>query len=63
MLARPAQHEGEQRLCPQALMATLQIDETLCAPAPQNIILIDDVITTGCSFVACRTLLQQRIPE
>lgn len=62
IVARPPQHESEQRLTPDELMATLQIEEALCAPAPQNIILIDDVITTGCSFVACKTLLQQRFP-
>lgn len=55
-------HESEQRLTPDQLIATLQIQEAHCNPAPQNIILIDDVITTGCSFVACGTLLQQRFP-
>lgn len=62
IVARQPQHESEQRLQPEELMVTLQINEALCAQAPQNIILIDDVITTGCSFVACRTLLQQRFP-
>lgn len=59
---RPSLHESDQRLSPAQLMATLQINEAMCAPAPQNIILIDDVITTGCSFVACSTLLQARFP-
>lgn len=61
--ARPPQHESEQRLQPHELMATLQVNEATCIPAPQNIILIDDVITTGCSFVACRTLLRARFPN
>lgn len=56
-------HESEQRLTPDELIATLQLQEAQCNPAPQNIILIDDVITTGCSFVACSTLLQQRFPD
>ncbi|PVX30952.1 hypothetical protein [Sphingomonas pokkalii] len=60
--ARQPQHESEQRLDPDQLRATLTIVEAQCAPAPQNIILIDDVITTGCSFVACRRLLQDRFP-
>ena len=60
--ARQPQHESEQRLQPEELLATLQINELLCAQAPQTIILIDDVITTGCSFVACSTLLNQRFP-
>lgn len=60
--ARAALHESDQRLHPDALMATLQLQGHLSEPAPQEIILIDDVITTGCSFVACRALLQQRYP-
>jgi len=59
---RNSLHESERRLTPPELMATLGINEALCAPAPQNILLIDDVITTGCSFVACRTLLSVRFP-
>ncbi|MDB5576598.1 MAG: hypothetical protein JWR80_1774 [Bradyrhizobium sp.] len=60
--ARQPLHESEQRLTPDQLIATLRIEEARCNPPPQNIILIDDVITTGCSFVACSTLLQQRFP-
>ena len=62
MAARDPLHESEQRLQPHELIATLQINEAHCAPAPQNVILIDDVVTTGCSFVACKTMLQQRFP-
>lgn len=61
--ARSALHESDQRLTPAQLLATLRIREEVCAPAPQNIVLVDDVITTGCSFVACSTLLQQRFPN
>jgi len=60
--ARQPLHESEQRLTPDQLIAMLQIQEALCNPVPHNIILIDDVITTGCSFVACSTLLQTRFP-
>jgi predicted amidophosphoribosyltransferase len=60
--ARQPLHESEQRLTPDQLIAMLQIQEALCNPVPHNIILIDDVITTGCSFVACSTLLQARFP-
>lgn len=60
--ARVPLHESDQRLHPDALMATLRLQESLSEPTPQEIILIDDVITTGCSFVACRALLQQRYP-
>jgi hypothetical protein len=59
---RCTMHESEQRLTPAELLATLGLQEQLSDPAPQEIFLIDDVITTGCSFVACRTLLQHRYP-
>jgi len=62
VVVRPSLHNSSQRLTPAQLTATLQLQEQLCAPAPQNIILIDDVITTGCSFVACSALLQNRFP-
>lgn len=60
--ARCAMHESEERLDPEAPKATMQILEGQCHPAPQHIILVDDVITTGCSFSACSALLQQRFP-
>ncbi|OJY48754.1 hypothetical protein [Sphingomonas sp. 67-41] len=59
---RQSLHGSEQRLTPAQLTATLGINEALCDPAPTSIVLLDDVITTGCSFVACRALLQQRFP-
>ena len=55
-------HESEQRLTPEELRATLQIQEAQCNPAPQSVILIDDVITTGCSYIACSAMLQERFP-
>jgi hypothetical protein len=62
VVARNPQHECDQRLQPHELIATMQINEALCQQVPQNIILIDDVITTGGSFVACRTMLEERFP-
>lgn len=61
---REAAHKNDQqRLKPHQLMGMLQIDEAVCPPVPREIFLIDDVVTTGCSFVACRTLLQNRFPN
>lgn len=62
VVAREPLHESDQRLTPTQLTATLAVNEALCDPAPANIILLDDVITTGCSFVACNSLLAARYP-
>lgn len=56
-------HESDNRLRPPQLMAMLQIDENVCDPAPSTIFLLDDVITTGCSFRACKLLLEARFPS
>ncbi|MBN8804243.1 MAG: hypothetical protein J0H81_03925 [Sphingopyxis terrae] len=55
-------HESECRLRPDQLAGCLQLDETLCEPAPTRIFLLDDVITTGCSFRTCRQMLEARFP-
>lgn len=55
---RDAAHESEHRLKPNELMSLLELNLQFVNPKPQQIILIDDVITTGCSFVACRDLLR-----
>jgi hypothetical protein len=56
-------HESDNRLRPEQLLALLQIDAQVGAPAPTQIFLIDDVITTGCSFRACKMLIQAHFPD
>ena len=63
VVERDPLHESEQRLKPDELIATLGLNENLCNITTPLIFLIDDVITTGCSFVACRTILQERFPD
>ena len=41
----------------------LEINEEICAPQPQTIILFDDVITVGSHFKACKNLLNQRLTD
>lgn len=62
VVPRDSLHASDQRLAPHELIATIQLQEALCDPPPHNIILVDDVITTGCSFVACSTILRARFP-
>lgn len=61
--AREAQHLGQQRRDPDILRATLGFRTELAAGLPSQIVLLDDVLTTGCSFVVCKSLLQEHIPN
>jgi predicted amidophosphoribosyltransferase len=40
----------------------LALDERLAAPTPKQIILVDDVLTSGGHYVAARMLLEKRFP-
>lgn len=59
---RAARHSADTKRDPQELRATLQIDESRTAPPPTHIFLIDDVITTGCSFIVCKQMVVERFP-
>ena len=61
-VTRMARHSADVKRDPQQLRATLQIDEAQTAPLPTHIFLIDDVITTGCSFRVCKQMLVERFP-
>lgn len=63
VIARNALHESDHRLRPDELRATLALVPGLCAPPPTQIILVDDVVTTGSSYVACHDMLHERFPE
>lgn len=56
----PASHEHNTRLTPKELKRLLIIDEEQISPHPRNILLFDDMITTGSHFVACKKILQKR---
>ena len=43
-------------------MAVYHVDLSLVAPAPQTILLCDDVLTTGCHYRAAYTVLQAAFP-
>lgn len=58
-----ASHLSAQRPTPDEVIANYIIDDSLCAPAPETIIIFDDVITTGCHFKAMKTLLLSRFPD
>ena len=58
-----AVHEGGHRLSPTELMEIFEIDESLTAPEPTKIGIIDDVLTAGSHYRAMHTLLSRRFPQ
>lgn len=59
---RDPRHLTGDKRDPVALRATLMVREALIAKPPSQIILLDDVLTTGCSYTVCRELLIEAIP-
>lgn len=60
--SRDARHNSDNKRDPAELRATLHINETVSAPPPTHVFLIDDVVTTGCSFTVCKQMLIERFP-
>lgn len=57
-----AVHGMESRPRPQDIEALYRIDDTLAAPAPGTIAVVDDLLTTGAHFRAGQSLLAARFP-
>lgn len=55
-----ATHNLEDRHTIQDLLRVYKIDETLAAPRPTHIILLDDVVTGGTHFKAAKHVLETR---
>ena len=45
------------------LIPLYAINESIAAPEPTQILIVDDVLTTGSHFVAMRSVLGQRYPN
>jgi len=58
-----AVHLSNLRPTPEELIANYYIDENLTEPTPKTILIVDDVLTTGCHFKAIQQLLVQRFPH
>lgn len=54
---------GGDRMHAEDLIALYRINEGIADPAPQRILVVDDVLTTGSHFVAMKTVLRQRYPD
>ena len=60
-----ASHEAGQgdRVTVEDLLDLYAIDETIAAPAPQTIGIVDDVLTAGTHYRAMHTALAARFPN
>jgi predicted amidophosphoribosyltransferase len=60
---REARHTTQDHRDPNALRSILRIREELVGNARPFVILLDDVVTTGCSFYVCKAMLGKVWPE
>jgi hypothetical protein len=58
-----ASHKGGKKLPPEEIIKNLELDLNMCDDKKKNIILFDDVITSGAHFKACQQLLQPQFPD
>jgi predicted amidophosphoribosyltransferase len=62
----PAAHEASgtrRRSRSDEWYAVYYVDESVVAPPPQNILVVDDVLTAGAHFVAIKRRLRERFPS
>ena len=57
-------HQSDETRDPDVIVENYRIDEDLVAQAPlgEQLVVFDDVLTTGSHFVACRRVLEARFP-
>ncbi len=60
---REAMHANQNHRDPAALRATLAIRPEALGVAPSQVILLDDVLTTGCSYTVCKAMLGEVWPQ
>lgn len=58
-----ASHTTTDRITPEKLESIYQIDENFLEPEPSLIILIDDVLTSGCHHKVMKSILQKKFPN
>lgn len=59
---RTPRHTSNGRRDPEDLKQTIQVDAALTTVRPAQVILLDDVLTTGCSFVVCKEIIHSIWP-
>lgn len=61
--SRDANHLQDRSRDVDRIADNLEIDEALAKPKPTRIALVDDVLTTGAQFRACKRVLLERFPS
>lgn len=56
-------HRSDSRRDVSLLKSILKVDEALAKPTPKEILLLDDMLTTGAHFVAAKHVLGARFPS
>lgn len=59
---RPPMHVSDAKRDPNRLRQTIRVNESCVEPTPQRVLLVDDVLTTGCTFKVCGAILKERFP-
>lgn len=57
-----AAHGSARRLRPEQLADIYRVDESVAAPTPAALVVVDDVLTTGAHFKAAQSVLVERFP-
>jgi predicted amidophosphoribosyltransferase len=57
-----AASRGGRRMSPAELGDWIDVDEEVVAPWPEQVLVVDDVVTSGAHFVAARRALEGRFP-
>lgn len=58
-----AVHDSDIRPRPEEIKALYEVDETMTEPRPREIVVVDDLLTTGAHFRAMESILSVRFPE
>ena len=57
-----AETMGKPRLTPEEILSNYKLDDSLKEPTPNNIFVVDDVLTTGAHFRAAKDFLSSHFP-
>jgi predicted amidophosphoribosyltransferase len=60
---REAVHTSSGKRSPTKIAGNLIVNKNECFGAKKNILLIDDMVTSGAQFIACKTKLAEQLPD
>ena len=60
---REALHEGNKKRDLGEVERSINVDQSLTTPEPSHVVLIDDLLTTGCTFRVCSKIIRKIWPD